>query len=327
MYGAMGSQYFRWYNLRMAEAITYTGQLAFHKTEEAVNKRLSAVLKSDAPIQAVIYGDTDSCYISLDPFIEKYNPKSPIDFVDSVANDIISPTIDSAMEKMFNELSGYKSRLVMKRESICSGFFVAKKHYALLIFDAEGGIRLSKPKLKIKGIAAIKSSTPKAIRTKMKDIFMMIMTNKSQAEILKFIDQVKKIFNSLPPERIAFPRGAKDIEKWKPTSSGFAKGTPIQVKAAIVYNQLLQDHNLTHTYQKIRSGDKLKFVYLKSPNPIQKDVIGFLNKLPDEFDIAKYIDYPKMFEKTFLDTIDPILEKVGLGSSRKASIDTFSFFS
>lgn len=326
VYGCTGSKYFRYYDLRMAEGVTLTGQLAIHLTMNAINDKLSKMLKLDTVRDFIVFSDTDSVGIVLDEFVERFNPKNPVDFIDSIANDVISPIIDEEMTKMFEALSGYKKRLTMKRENICSGFFVAKKHYALLIYDAEGGIRLSKPKLKIKGIAAIKSSTPKAIRNKMKDIFLMILEGKTKAEILQFIDHVKKIFNSLPVERIAFPRGVKDIEKWQSVQDGFVKGTPIQVKAAMVYNRLIQEHKIDHTYQKIRSGDKLKFVYLKTPNPLRQNVIGFLNKIPDEFGLAKYIDYPKMFEKTFLGTVDPILTKIGFGSSSDSAIDTFSFF-
>jgi DNA polymerase elongation subunit (family B) len=325
LYGALGSKFFRYYDLRMAEGITLTGQLAFHFAANAVNKKLSQMLKLKSEQDFVVTGDTDSGLISLDLFVEKFNPKSPIDFVDSIANEIISPAIDSEMDRMCAILSGYKKRLVMKRENICSGFFVAKKHYALLIYDSEGGIRLSKPKLKIKGIAAIKSSTPKAIRNSMKDIFLMILEGKKKADIIKAIDGVKKIFNSLPPEKIAFPRSVNNIEKWQ-IDIGHKSGTPVQVKASIAYNQLLKEHHLTSRVQKIRSGDKIRFVYLKMPNPINQEVIGFLNKLPEEFGLIPYIDYPKMFRKTFLDTIDPILEKIGFGSSSDSSIDTFSFF-
>ncbi len=270
----------------------------------------------------------NSCLIILDKFVEKFNPKNPIEFVDKIANDIISPTIEDEMVRMNSEiLYGYKKRLVMKRENICSGVFVAKKNYALLIYDSEGGIRLSTPKLKIKGIAAIKSSTPKAIRSKIKDVLMMILTTKSKAEIFDFVDEVKKIFMALPVEKISFPRSVNDIEKWTDPRGIYKKGTPIQVRAAILYNNLLKDKKLSGSYQKIRSGDKIRFVYLNMPNPINENVIGFINKFPDKFELKPYIDYSTMFEKTFLDTVDPIFEKLGWGKSTDCSTDLFDFFS
>lgn len=333
LYGAFGSKYFRYFSLPAAEAVTLTGQLAFHLTLSAVNKKLSKMMGySDEIVDYGITGDTDSVYFTMDEFVDRFAPEDPFTFVEKISEEIIDPTIKKEMTRMNSEvLFGFKERLVMKREVIGSGFFVAKKHYALLIHGAEGGIRFSTPKLKIKGIAAIKSSTPKAIRSKMKDLFMLILTGASHDQIFGFVDEVKGIFYSLPAEKIAFPRGVNDIEKWEvPSATGFefSKGTPIQVKSAMLYNFLIKDRGLANTLPRIHSGDKIKFVYLKVPNPVRSEVIGFLNRLPGEFGLSQYIDYQKMFEKTFLDTVDPIFEKIGLGKYKGSSAsDLFSFFS
>jgi DNA polymerase elongation subunit (family B) len=331
LYGAFGSQYFRYFSLPAAEAVTLTGQLAFHLTLSAVNKKLSKMAGYSSIIDYGITGDTDSVYFTMDEFVDRFKPDSPIDFVEKISDEIIEPTIRKEMSRMNSEiLSGFKERLVMKREVIGSGFFVAKKHYALLVKGSEGGIRLSTPKLKIKGIAAIKSSTPKAIRSKMKELFMIILRGGSENEVFDFISHVKDIFYSLPVEKIAFPRGVNDIEKWVKLGTsgfGFIKGTPIQVKSAMLYNFLIKEHHLENTFPKIHSGDKIKFVYLKVPNPVRSEVIGFPNKLPSEFELSPYIDFQKMFEKTFLDTVDPILEKIGFGRYKgPSSLDLFSFF-
>jgi DNA polymerase elongation subunit (family B) len=325
LYGALGTKYFRWFDVRIAEAVTLSGQFAIQYAEKGLNNYLSSMLKEKETKDRIVVIDTDSTLASMDDFINIFKPKNPVEFLDQISKKKIEPEIDRLF-KIFNDdiLCGYKPRLSMKREVIASGFFVAKKHYVLNIYDNEG-VRYTKPKLKIKGLAAIKSSTPKLVRNSMKETFLLILSRDRQ-KTMNYIDKIRKDFRSLPIERIAFPRGVSDIEKQLDSRTIYKKGCPIHVRAAILYNNLLNEKKLKAKYNPIRSGDKLKYVYLRMPNIIHENVIGFLNKLPTEFELQEFIDYNRMFDKTFMTTIEPILEIVGWGKNQEIEASMGDFF-
>ena len=321
----MGTKYFRYFRTEIAEAVTLSGQYAIQYAERALNKHITVILNEKEMKDRVVTIDTDSLIISMDDFINTFKPKNPVEFLDQISKRKIEPEIDRLF-KIFNDdiLHGYKPRLSMKREVIASGFFVAKKHYVLNIYDNEG-VRYTKPKLKIKGLAAIKSSTPKLVRNSMKETFLLILS-RDRDKTMRYIDSIRKEFKSLPLERIAFPRGVSDLEKQMDQRTIYKKGCPIHVRAALLYNKMLNDSGLKTKYDPIRSGDKLKYVYLMTPNTLRENVIGFLSKLPPEFELHEYIDYNTMFDKTFMKTIDPILEIVGWGKTREIEETMGEFF-
>lgn len=321
----MGTKFFRFFRTEIAEAVTLSGQFAIQYAERALNKHITSLLNESEVKDRVITIDTDSLIISMDDFINAFKPKNPVEFLDQISKRKIEPEIDRLF-KIFNDdiLYGYKPRLSMKREVIASGFFVAKKHYVLNIYDNEG-VRYTKPKLKIKGLAAIKSSTPKLVRNSMKETFLLILS-RDRDKTMRYIDSIRKEFKSLPIERIAFPRGASDLEKQMDQRTIYKKGCPIHVRAALLYNKMLNDSGLKTKYDPIRSGDKLKYVYLKMPNTLHENVIGFLTKLPLEFELHEYIDYNTMFDKTFMTTIEPILEIVGWGKTQEIEETMGEFF-
>jgi DNA polymerase elongation subunit (family B) len=197
----------------------------------------------------------------------------------------------------------------------------AKKRYILNVFDNEG-VRYSEPKLKIMGIEAIKSSTPASCREALKDAFKIIISG-SEEEVRKHIDKFKTEFFSLSPEEISFPRGVSDIEKWTDRATKYKKGTPIHVRGSILFNGLIKEFNLNKKYTQIQSGDKIKFCYLKMPNPIHEDVISFIEYLPPELNLHKYIDYEKQYQKAFLDSILLILNPIGYRVEDKQTLEDF----
>ena len=322
LYGALGNRYFRFFDQRIAEAITLTGQLTIRWAEYSLNSYLNRVLKTTSRKDYVVAIDTDSLYVCLEDLVEQLNPENPINFLDKVANDMLEPELANSYSRLFDILGGVSNRMVMKREAIADrGIWTAKKRYILNVHDNEG-VRYKKPKLKIMGIEAIKSSTPEPCRDALKALFKVII-EKDERQTQLAIEQFKNHFKTLPPHEIAFPRGVTKVREFKDPSKIYKKGTPMHVRGSLLYNHLVTNHSLKKKYQHINNGDKIKFIYLRTPNPIHENVIAFPDYLPEEFKLHSYIDYDMQFQKTFLDPIDPILGAVGWTSEEVASLEDF----
>jgi DNA polymerase elongation subunit (family B) len=321
LYGALGNAYFRHFDLRVAEGITLTGQMAIRWAERAVNQKMNSILKTNN-VDYVIAIDTDSLYVNFGPMIKKFDPKNPVDFLNTVCSETFETTLKDSYQTLFDDFKCYSNRMEMKRESIADrGIWTAKKRYILNVYDNEG-VRYAEPKLKIMGIEAIKSSTPSACRTALKELFKVIISG-SESKTQKAIQTFKQYFATLPPEQVSFPRGVSDVNKWVSKSIVYKKGTPIHVRGAILYNKMIGDKGLDKSHAKIQNGDKIKFCYLKVPNPIRENVISFPDYLPNELQLHKYIDYNMQFEKTFLDPIIPILDAIGWQQEETVSIEDF----
>lgn len=322
LYGALGNRYFRYFSMPMAEGITTSGQLAIKWAERAINGYMNKILGTTDK-DYVVAIDTDSAYLNMGDLVSKFNPPNPVDFLDSVCRDKIEPVIADAYTRLFDKMNCYTNRMEMSREVIADrGIWTAKKRYILNVHDNEG-VRYSQPKLKIMGIEAIKSSTPAEVRVALKELFKVII-NGSEQDTQKAIDQFKQYFAQLPPEDVAAPRGISDIDKWSGSGSAvYGKGTPIHVRGALLYNHYIKDRGVDKRYSSVKAGDKVKFVYLKVPNPIRENVIAFPDYLPPELQLHKYIDYDTQFEKTFLAPIEPILKAVGWSSEDQQSLEEF----
>jgi len=320
LYGALGNKYFRFFDQRIAEGITLTGQLTIRWAENAINDYLNKVLKTNKDYVLAI--DTDSVYVTLDDLIKAVNPKNPLEFLDTVCNEKLEPVLAKAYDQLFDMLGGIDNRMVMKREAIADrGIWTAKKRYILNVHDNEG-VRYAKPKLKIMGIEAIKSSTPAPCREALKQMFTTIMTG-SESEVQRDIELFRTHFKTLPPDQIAFPRGITNLTQFMDKQTIYRKGTPIHARGSILYNKMITDLSLQKQYNKIQNGEKIKFIYLRTPNKIKENVISFLDYLPEEFGLHRYIDYDVQFNKTFLDVIEPILSAIGWNSKEVATLDEF----
>lgn len=320
LYGALGNKYFRFFDQRIAEGITLTGQLTIRWAEKAINQYLNKILKTSKDYVLAI--DTDSVYVCLNDLVEAVNPKNPLEFVNTVCEEKLEPVLAESYHKLFEMLGGIDNRMVMKREAIADrGIWTAKKRYILNVHDNEG-VRYAEPKLKIMGIEAIKSSTPAPCREALKEMFKVIISG-SESDVQKNIESFRTYFKTLSPDQIAFPRGITNLTKFRDRSTIYKKGTPIHARGSLLYNKLLTDKSLTKQYNKIQNGEKIKFIYLRTPNSIKEDVISFLDYLPEEFGLHRYIDYDKQFSKTFLDVIEPILSAVSWNSKEIATLDEF----
>lgn len=324
LYGALGNQFFRFFRLKTAEAITLYGQLAIRWAGKAVNTYLNELLKTDEDY--IAYTDTDSLYVNFEPIVKIFNleslPEDKItDTLSKIAKDKIEPVISKAYDELAEYMQAYSNKMVMKREVVASSAaFIAKKRYFMRVLDSEG-VRFKEPKIKIMGIEAVKSSTPESCRDALRSIFNVILTS-TEEETVQFINDFKDKFYSLPAEAIAFPRGVNDITKWEDSRTLYKGGTPIHVRASILHNQLLKQHPIPNI-QPIQNGDKIKFLYLKLPNPIKENVFAFTEYMPKEFKLDKYIDYDLQYEKTFLSVIEPIAETIGWNISNSNSLESF----
>ena len=329
-YGAIGNPHFRFFDINQATAITLGGQLSIRWAENEMNKYLNKLLKTK-DVDYVIAADTDSLYICFDRLVQMVfkergkkldssedSKQMVVDFLDKVAREKIEPVIDRIYQDLADRMEAFQQKMNMKREVIADrGIWTAKKRYILNVHDSEG-VRYAKPKLKIMGIEAVKSSTPAVCRQAIIDALNIIMTQ-PEDELHKFISEFRAKFNTLSFEEVAFPRSVQDLTKYERV----AKGVPIHVRGALTYNSKVKQLKLQKKYELIKDGEKIRFSYLKMPNPIHDNVICAFSALPSEFKLDSYIDYDIQFEKAFLAPLNTILETIGWHTEKQSTLEDF----
>ena len=326
-YGAIGNQYFRYYKLANAEAITLSGQVSIRWIENKMNQKMNKILKTE-DVDYVIASDTDSIYLHVGPLVEavykgrEKTNEGVVGFLDKVCENELEPFIESSYQALADYVNAYDQKMFMKRENIADrGIWTAKKRYILNVWDSEG-VRYEEPKLKMMGIEAVKSSTPAPCRQMIKDA-LKIMMNGTEDEVIDFIEKCRTDFRKLPPEDIAFPRSASDVVKYQAHSTIYAKGTPIHIRGALLYNHYVKKHKLDNKYSLIQNGEKIKFCYLKKPNIIHENIISFIQDFPSEIGLDKYIDYDIQFNKAFLEPLKIILDAIGWSVEKTVNLESF----
>jgi len=320
-YGALGNQYFRWFNFNHAEAITTSGQLSIRWIEKKVNLYFNKVCRTNG-VDYVIAADTDSIYVTFEKLIPPGSDElEAVKLIDQFCEKKIQPYLDSCYDELAGMMNAYQQKMQMKRETIANkGIWKAKKMYILNAWNVEG-VQYDKPKLKIQGIEAVRSSTPYACRENIKFALSIIM-NEDEESLHKFIMSFREKFMTLPFEDVAFPRGVKGMAKYKDASAIYKSATPIQVKGSLIFNHMLKKHNLK-SIPPIMDGDKIKFAYLKTPNPIGETVIATADYIPKEFNLDKYIDRDIQFSKAFLEPLKSITEVIGWEVEHRSTLEDF----
>ena len=325
-YGALGSQYFRFYDLRQALAVTMAGQLSIRWIENKINAYMNKLLKTENE-DYVIASDTDSIYLRLGNLVDKVYKEKPdtlriIEFMDKVCEEKIQPYINQGYQELASYVHAYAQKMRMKREALSDkGIWTAKKRYILNVYNNEG-VQYNEPDMKVMGLEMVKSSTPSVIREKMKETIKLIVRS-TELDVQEFIEKFKNEFKSLPPEEVAFPRGINGLKDYSDSANLYKKGTPIHVRGAILYNYMMKEKELTKSYPLIQEGEKLKFTYLKTPNPLKEDVISFPVRLPKEFGLHEYVNYDLQFEKAFIEPIKVILNCIGWQTEKQSSLESF----
>ena len=325
LYGAMANEYFRYYDVRIAEGITLSGQFIIRKTAKALDEFFNNTLKTENEVYS-FYTDTDSCYITMKGLVEKFfadkDKDKLIDILDKIGNEQIEPCIAQAMKQLADYTNAFEEKIVFKREAIADKcLWVAKKRYAMNVWDNEG-VRYKEADLKVMGLEIVRSSTPAPVRESLKEA-VKICLRSDEDTLHKFIEKTKKDFFNLSPEEVAFPRGCNNLAKYTNYNTIYEKGTPMHVRGSLMYNHLVDKHKIGNKYEKIQEGDKIKFVYLKEPNIIGENCIAFNSKIPVEFDVHKYVDYKTMFEKAFLEPMNTIVKSLGWHTEPQATLEAF----
>jgi len=317
-YGALGNEYGRYYDIDLAEAITLSGQLIIQFVADKLNEYLNKTIGTE-DYDYVVASDTDSVYLRMGNLVDKVVAEKTkdeiVEYLHKASESILIPFIEKQYAELSETMNALHPEVIsMEREVIADkAVWTAKKRYMMRVYDSEG-VRYDPPKQKIMGIETTRSSTPQVVRDSLKEAVNLILTS-DEDTVIKFIDDFREKFKTFSVEEIAFPRGVNGIKKYASHKFIYQKSTPIAVKGSLIYNHYVDRLGLHKKYRKIVDGDKIKFVHLKSPNPLggvagQDQVVAFPNDLPKEFELEKYIDYDHQFEKAFLSPLKTILEKI-----------------
>ena len=326
-YGAIGNEHFRYYKTANAEAITLSGQVSIRWIENKMNGYLNKLL-STVKEDYVIASDTDSIYLNLGPLVNKFfaskssDKAAIVSLLNKICEEKLEPFIDKSYQDLASYVSAYEQKMSMKRENIADrGIWTAKKRYILNVWDSEG-VRYNEPKMKIMGLETARSSTPAYFRDKLYAAFQIII-GKDNDELISFINGVRSETRERPYDEVAFPRGVNNLSKYRHPTDIYSKGTPIHVRGALLYNWYVKKYKVEHKHPFIQEGEKIKFMYLKTPNPIHENCISFFGELPKEFGIEKYVDYQTQFEKSFLEPLKNVLQCIGWHHEKVITIGSF----
>ena len=300
-----------------------TGQYVIQKVGHALDEYLNKICGTK-DFKYSFYSDTDSCYITLDPLVQKFYKNQPkekiIEILDKICEEKIVGAINKACDSLSDYTNAYDKKIYFKREAIADrGIWVAKKRYALNVYNNEG-VQYKEPKLKVMGLEIVRSSTPEPVRDALKQAVKLALTS-TEDKLQDFIRTFEADYRKMDAEKIAFPRGVNGLDKYKDRANIYKAATPMHVRGSLLYNFYIREKNIEKEYEVINEGDKIKFVYLKEPNLIKENCIAFISKIPEEFNLRQYVDYDTMFEKSFIEPLTTILNGVGWTAKPQATLE------
>jgi DNA polymerase elongation subunit (family B) len=326
LYGAMGNEHFRHFDVKNAEAVTTTGQFIIQMIAQGLNAYLDKRMKTNG-YRWVIYSDTDSVYVSLKTVVDRYHPhgtlEDKVNFVDKLCKEALQKEIERLFDLLITKyLNGAGPYLKMAREVIGDkAIWTSKKRYLINVRDKEG-IRKPgcAPSLKSMGVEISKSTVPKFCREAMKKAVAIVM-EQDQETLYAFVEETRQKFMSLPVDEMALPKSVNGLEKYSCEKNLYVSGAQAHTKGALLFNHLIDRFELGSKIQKIRDGDKIKFVYLTVPNRYNVNAMSFGSGVPPEFRLDEIINWEMMWEKTFMEPLDLILKAIKWKSEKTASLD------
>lgn len=322
LFGATANKYFQYYDKHIAEAITMSGQTLIKYTADRVNIWMSKVLGHDDDY--IIASDTDSVMVDCSRLVcaaqrkgllaSNANTHDIVVWLDKVCDKVLNPVFAEIMNDVTKQQNALENVVKMVREGISdAALWTAAKNYVMRVRNNKG-VMFSKPKYKIKGLGAIKSSTPSKCRDKLKDAIPYIL-DEDQKGLSAFVSDFSDEYPNLPLSEVSKNISLRYSEKV----------VTQQMRAAEAYNMMLQETKLTDKYGLLEPGSKMRIVKLKTPNPTGSAIIGFPNGvLPPEFQLDKYIDYDAMFDQYFMSSLNIMAGAAGLSVSTQPTLLDFS---
>ena len=321
VYGALGNKVFLLGDDDLARSITLTGQAVIKQG----NKIIANYIKEQTGMSQeeiekfdpIIYNDTDSVYVTLEQLCKRNNIKMldeknhiTQEFHNTVKNieTYLNNEIRSWCEVALNSLD---SRIVFKREAICDvGMFLQKKRYVLHVLDEEG---IPTNKFKYTGVEIARTTMPAPIKPLAKKVVETMLLTQDLQKTNEVLAETYDTFKELSVKEISFVTGLKGYEKYSSRCDGFktVKSMPLHVKAAYMHNILLNTFKIDKKYEKIGSGDKIRYFYVKQPNKFGINAIAYKYYYPGEFEKYFEPDHEMMFDKTMYSAIERFYESVG----------------
>ena len=321
IYGAMGEKHGAMFDLDLSKSITSLGREVIKKTADIVNKKVGSMIGEES-YDATVYQDTDSAYITIEPILKKRG----VDMIsDGKINPDVYPIVDEISDYVNSEIENFLKRkrncknpcIVFKREAIApnGGIWLAKKMYALHVMDDEGVIC---DKITYHGMSVVRSSTPEKVKPMIRGIIESAIKTQDRSEIVKLAKKYWSEYQNLTTLEKSVAIGCNNIQEYYDKGSRDkdgkfvpAKGTPRQVVAGIMFNELLVAEGLDKKYEKITEGDKLRIIYVKEPNRFGLKSFAFKKKIPTEWEKDLVIDDKTMFLKTVWSCVQKCFEVVG----------------
>ena len=342
IYGAFGNKWFHFFNIDIAESITKQGKDGILYSEVILNKYVNDFWHKDTAVHenfnikvkgkiekpAVIYIDTDSCYVQFQDLYESIiwqdeSKKMEIDvFILALYGFRLKDYISKCMEK-YAAKRNTDNYLFFELEALAyNGIWMSKKKYIqniawddkLEVTDRHPSLK----KVKTIGFDTIQSSIPKFVREKLVEALKILFksrvtpTSKDLQTLVEFMKQTKKEFALIDIDDISFNRRTNNIDKYivdDQIELQVGLKCPANVKAAGYYNYLLNNNKkYKNKYKLIVNGEKLKIYNCKSTI---SEVYAYM---PTEhpYEIAPPVDYDTQFEKAMIDPLNRVLTAIGL---------------
>jgi len=283
LYGAILNPGCRFFDKRIGQSTTLTGRTIAQHMDAFVNECITG--RYDHTGDAIIYGDTDSCYFTAYPVLKKEIDEGRMEWTNDTAialynsiADQVNESFPGFMEQAFHCPREMGSIIKGGREIVASkGLFITKKRYAVLYYDKDGkryDVNGKPGKVKAMGLDLKRSDTPKVIQEFLSDILNDLLNSKDKEDIIKKIIEFKYLFQDRPGWEKGSPKRVNNLTMYGNLEAKQGKANmPGHVRAALNWNTLRRMHSDNHTMAIV---DGMKTIVCKlKPNPLGWTSIGY----------------------------------------------------